>query len=131
VTLRVRKGQPLFIPILSFNRDPAIWGENALEFKSVLCIIFPSLLIYLITIHLRPERWASHPEAASNVPGIWGHMMTFLGGPRACIGYRFSLVEYVPVPSYADNCDSLVIAMFAAYSQNEIHPIHTPPGIRN
>jgi hypothetical protein len=57
-------------------------------------------------------------------------MMTFLGGPRACIGYRFSLVEYAPVLSYTDNLDSLTIPIFAAYLQNEIHPIHTPPGIR-
>ena len=29
------------------------------------------------------------------MPGVWGHLLTFLGGPHACIGYRFSLVEYV------------------------------------
>ncbi|PCH37141.1 hypothetical protein WOLCODRAFT_83766, partial [Wolfiporia cocos MD-104 SS10] len=50
-----------------------IWGEDALEF--------------------RPDRWENIPEAAKRIPGVWGNMMTFLGGPRACIGYRFSLVE--------------------------------------
>ncbi|KAG5642331.1 hypothetical protein DXG03_003006 [Asterophora parasitica] len=40
----------------------------------------------------RPERWEKVPEAVSSIPGVWGHMLTFLGGPRACIGYRFSLV---------------------------------------
>ena len=45
----------------------------------------------------RPERWTANsiPEAAHHIPGVWGNMMTFIGGPRACIGFRFSLVEYV------------------------------------
>ncbi|KAF8061716.1 cytochrome P450 [Lyophyllum atratum] len=72
-TIRVSKGQTLMIPILAMNRDKSIWGEDAMEF--------------------RPERWEKVPEAAAGIPGVWGNMLTFLGGPRACIGYRFSLVE--------------------------------------
>ncbi|KAG2339110.1 cytochrome P450 [Suillus weaverae] len=71
--IKVSKGDPIFIPILAINRSEAIWGTDAQEFN--------------------PDRWASLPEVASQVPGVWGHLMTFLGGPRACIGYRFSLVE--------------------------------------
>ncbi|KAJ7123213.1 cytochrome P450 [Mycena filopes] len=70
-TLKVTKGQTIMIPILAMNRDPAIWGPDAMEFV--------------------PERWES--EINNSLPGVWGHMLTFLGGPRACIGYRFSLVE--------------------------------------
>ena len=29
------------------------------------------------------------------MPGVWGHLLTFLGGPHACIGYRFSITECV------------------------------------
>ncbi|KAJ7441924.1 cytochrome P450 [Mycena galericulata] len=73
-TLRIRKGDVIHIPILPMNRDVEVWGPDAMEFI--------------------PERWESEtPAAASGVPGIWGHMMTFIGGPRSCIGYRFSLVE--------------------------------------
>ena len=43
----------------------------------------------------RPERWESSNEAVNAIPGVWGNMLTFLGGPHACIGYRFALVEYV------------------------------------
>jgi len=71
--IRVRKGQTIFIPILAMNRARDIWGEDSMEF--------------------RPERWKSTPEAASSIPGVWSNMLTFLGGPRSCIGYRFSLVE--------------------------------------
>ncbi|KAG6823047.1 hypothetical protein H0H93_004334, partial [Arthromyces matolae] len=55
------------------NRDKTIWGDDAHEF--------------------RPERWETVPEEANRIPGVWGNVLTFLGGPRACIGYRFSLVE--------------------------------------
>lgn len=51
-------------------------------------------LLISIVLH-RPERWANIPDTVTGIPGIWGNMLTFLGGPRACIGYRFSLVECV------------------------------------
>ncbi|KAJ7289289.1 cytochrome P450 [Mycena rebaudengoi] len=72
-TLRIVKGQALVIPILALNRDRAIWGPDALQF--------------------RPERWESSTPINNSIPGVWGHMLTFLGGARGCIGYRFSLVE--------------------------------------
>ena len=75
------------------NRDKSIWGEDAAEFKLVLFLI--SFFIWLSGFFFssRPERWANIPNAASSVPGVWANLMSFLGGPRACIGYRFSLVE--------------------------------------
>ncbi|KAJ7740499.1 cytochrome P450 [Mycena olivaceomarginata] len=72
-TLRIRKGELLLIPIIALNRDVEIWGQDAMEFV--------------------PERWDAPPPGSSAIPGVWGHMLTFLGGPRSCIGYRFSLVE--------------------------------------
>ncbi|KAI9068653.1 cytochrome P450 [Trametes sanguinea] len=72
-SIRITKGSAVIIPILSLNRSKKLWGEDAREFK--------------------PERWENPPDALSSVPGVWGHMLTFLGGPRACIGYRFSIVE--------------------------------------
>jgi len=71
--IRVKEGDPIFIPILALNRSKALWGEDAFEFK--------------------PERWEAIPEAVQSIPGVWANMMSFLGGPRSCIGYRFSIVE--------------------------------------
>ncbi|KAI0373445.1 cytochrome P450 [Pilatotrama ljubarskyi] len=72
--IKIAKGNKVVVPILAVHRSKAIWGEDALEFK--------------------PERWEHPPEAIADMPGIWGHLLTFIGGPRACIGYRFSLVEF-------------------------------------
>ncbi|KAF8144317.1 cytochrome P450 [Mycena galopus ATCC 62051] len=72
-TLPMRKGEMVFIPIVALNRDVGIWGPDAAEFI--------------------PERWEVPIPGASAVPGIWGHMLTFLAGPRSCIGFRFALTE--------------------------------------
>ncbi|KAJ7116118.1 cytochrome P450 [Mycena crocata] len=70
-TISIPKGTEIFIPMNAMNLDPIIWGPNAREFI--------------------PERWESPIENA--IPGVWGNMMSFIGGPRGCVGYRFSLVE--------------------------------------
>jgi len=71
--IKVSKGTPIFIPILVMHRSKEMWGPDAHEFK--------------------PERWDDLPNAVSNMPGVWSHLLTFLGGPRACIAYRFAIVE--------------------------------------
>ncbi|KAI9059128.1 cytochrome P450 [Trametes sanguinea] len=70
---KIAKGNKVILPILALHRSKEIWGEDVLEFK--------------------PERWEQPPDAIAHVPGIWGHLLAFIGGPRACIGYRFSLIE--------------------------------------
>ncbi|KAJ7123294.1 cytochrome P450 [Mycena crocata] len=72
-SIRVKKGQMITIPILGMNRAKDIWGADADKF--------------------RPERWEVQPPISNSMPGIWGQMLSFLAGPRACIGYRFSLIE--------------------------------------
>ncbi|KAI0316033.1 cytochrome P450 [Amylostereum chailletii] len=69
----VSKGDTIYMPILLMNKSKEIWGEDAHEFK--------------------PERWQNPPEAATSIAGVWSNILTFSGGPRACIGYRFSIIE--------------------------------------
>ena len=71
--INIQKGDAVFIPILAINRFKEIWGEDSMEF--------------------RPERWDTLPETAKDMPGVWGHLMTFIHGNRSCIGYRFALIE--------------------------------------
>ncbi|EJD45579.1 cytochrome P450 [Auricularia subglabra TFB-10046 SS5] len=71
--LKVQKGDGVLIPVRVINRSKAIWGPDAEEF--------------------RPERWESLPTATSSIPGISPHLMTFIGGPRSCIGHRFAVAE--------------------------------------
>ncbi|KAF9463000.1 cytochrome P450 [Collybia nuda] len=79
-TIRVKRGDIISIPIQAINKSKDLWGEDALEF--------------------RPERWATPPASARAIPGLYAHTLTFLngnpsptGGNRACIGWRFALLE--------------------------------------
>ncbi|KAF8600974.1 cytochrome P450 [Ceratobasidium sp. AG-I] len=74
--VEIKKGTTVVVSIRGANRCKETWGEDANEF--------------------RPERWLeSLPSSVmeANTPAIYSSMMTFLGGPRACIGFRFSLLE--------------------------------------
>ncbi|KAH9036024.1 cytochrome P450 [Lactarius deliciosus] len=72
----VPKNTNVFAQIYNLNRDPSIWGADAAEWK--------------------PERWlAPLPQsvADANIQGVYGNTMTFIGGARACIGFKFSQLE--------------------------------------
>ncbi|KAI0270687.1 cytochrome P450 [Gloeopeniophorella convolvens] len=66
----------IYVHIHNLNRDPLIWGPDAAEWK--------------------PERWLSPlPEsvAEAKIQGVYSNTMTFIGGPRSCIGFKFSQLE--------------------------------------
>ncbi|KAI0659771.1 cytochrome P450 [Cubamyces menziesii] len=70
------KGTTVFVGVISANTNTALWGPNAHEWK--------------------PERWlAPLPEAIAEakIPGVYANLMTFWGGSRACIGFKFSQLE--------------------------------------
>ncbi|KAL5482415.1 hypothetical protein ACEPAI_9009 [Sanghuangporus weigelae] len=78
----VRKGTTVYVSIIGANKNKAIWGEDADEWK--------------------PERWLKQlPQNLSDahLPGVYSQMMTFLGGGRACIGFKFSEAELKVVTS--------------------------------
>ncbi|KAJ3527393.1 hypothetical protein NMY22_g9808 [Coprinellus aureogranulatus] len=72
----IAKDTLIFVSLHSCNRDPLIWGSDAEEWK--------------------PERWLAPLPASvadARVPGVYSNLMTFLGGGRSCIGFKFSQLE--------------------------------------
>ncbi|KAL5492757.1 hypothetical protein ACEPAI_4204 [Sanghuangporus weigelae] len=72
----VKNNTNIYILIYGVNRSKKIWGEDAEEWK--------------------PERWLNPlPESVSkaHLPGVYSSMMTFLGGGRTCIGFKFAEME--------------------------------------
>ncbi|RDB25147.1 hypothetical protein Hypma_007406 [Hypsizygus marmoreus] len=72
--LPIPKGQKIITSINGYNRRKDIFGEDAHTFN--------------------PERWLhSGGVKKSASVGVMGNIMTFSGGIRACIGWRFAVVE--------------------------------------
>ncbi|EPT01796.1 hypothetical protein FOMPIDRAFT_1048392 [Fomitopsis schrenkii] len=72
----VAKGSQCLVGFIGSNMSKTMWGEDALEWK--------------------PERWLSTLPTAvteSRIPGVYSNLMTFSGGKRACIGFKFSEME--------------------------------------
>lgn len=70
----IKAGQVIHIPTVAINRLPSVWGDGDA---------------------FRPERWIEKKDIPGPdfLPGTWGHMMTFLMGPRSCLGYRLAVFE--------------------------------------
>ncbi|KAH7332689.1 cytochrome P450 [Rhizoctonia solani] len=72
----IPEGTDLRISLRAANQDKQIWGGDSEEF--------------------RPDRWLEPLPVSvtdSRMPGIFSSTMTFLGGPRACPGMKFSQLE--------------------------------------
>ncbi|KAJ7915759.1 cytochrome P450 [Mycena leptocephala] len=74
-TIKVPKGTLCYIAIGASNHDKQVWGDAALEF--------------------RPERWVNGKadSVTTKLCGVYGNTMTFIGGNRSCIGFKFSQLE--------------------------------------
>ncbi|EKM56480.1 uncharacterized protein PHACADRAFT_253633 [Phanerochaete carnosa HHB-10118-sp] len=76
-SIHVPRGTAIMVGIYSSNRNKAIWGDDACEWK--------------------PERWLEDklPDSVTDakIPGVYSNLMTFIGGGRACIGFKFSQLE--------------------------------------
>ena len=73
--LIVAKDTAVTIPMYYVNRAASIWGKNCKEFN--------------------PERWLVEdglPQSAKEYSG-YNHTLTFLDGPRTCLGKGFALIE--------------------------------------
>ncbi|THH17362.1 hypothetical protein EW146_g3432 [Bondarzewia mesenterica] len=72
----VKAGTMVVIGAAAVNRDPLIWGPDADAW--------------------RPERWLEpmpNSVAEAFLPGVYSNMMTFMGGGRSCIGFKFAETE--------------------------------------
>ncbi|KAI9063759.1 cytochrome P450 [Trametes sanguinea] len=72
----IPKGTNVLVGVRACNRNKALWGEDADEWK--------------------PERWLKPlPKAVedASIPGVYSNLMTFVGGGRSCVGFSFSQLE--------------------------------------
>ncbi|KAI6012725.1 cytochrome P450 [Pisolithus orientalis] len=78
-SISVTCGTQVGISTACINRSVAIWGADAKVF--------------------RPERWLEEggiPKKAQEVQG-YRHLLTFVDGPRTCLGKAFALAEFKTV----------------------------------
>ncbi|KAJ6535340.1 cytochrome P450 [Mycena vulgaris] len=70
----IPKNTILVVSIAGYNRNTDVFGEDAHVFN--------------------PERWLDGRVQTTTSLGVYGNLMTFGSGHRACIGWRFAVYEY-------------------------------------
>ncbi|KAN0098017.1 Cytochrome P450 [Tylopilus felleus] len=79
--ISVAKGSFLSVSVPAINRSTTLWGPDAKEFK--------------------PERWLREDGIPSEAKVVQGHrhLLTFIDGPRTCLGKGFAIAEFKVVLS--------------------------------
>ncbi|KAG9217624.1 hypothetical protein CCMSSC00406_0010165 [Pleurotus cornucopiae] len=71
--LPVSKGQDFSISICGYNRLRSVWGDDAETWN--------------------PQRFLEMSKEKQTMVGVYANLMTFSGGVRGCIGWRFAVIE--------------------------------------
>ncbi|KAK0463413.1 cytochrome P450 [Armillaria novae-zelandiae] len=69
----IPKGQIIVASLYTYNRLPSIWGHDADIWN--------------------PDRFLHPPPTKQTPLGVYANLMTFSAGIRACIGWRFAIME--------------------------------------
>ncbi|KAK0193230.1 cytochrome P450 [Armillaria mellea] len=69
----ISKGQIIFASIYTYNRLPSVWGDDAAEWN--------------------PSRFLEDRGIKRESLGAYANLMTFSGGTRGCLGWRFAVME--------------------------------------
>ena len=76
-SINVARGVGVRVPIGTINKSEEVWGPDAKQFV--------------------PERWLSEEQGltpkAKEIQG-YHHLMTFVDGPRICLGRAFAVMEF-------------------------------------
>ncbi|KAJ6571206.1 cytochrome P450 [Mycena capillaripes] len=69
----VKKGQLVTVAIASYQRLPTRWGDDADRFN--------------------PSRWLDGRTFQGDAVSPYANLLSFNGGPRICLGWRFAILE--------------------------------------
>ncbi|KAG1742259.1 cytochrome P450 [Suillus paluster] len=75
-SISVAKGSEILISVKAINRSFSIWGPDAKTFK--------------------PDRWLAEEGISGKAKEVQGHrhLLSFLDGPRTCLGKDFAIAEF-------------------------------------
>ncbi|WVQ87196.1 hypothetical protein IAS59_000919 [Cryptococcus gattii] len=98
--IHIRKGQLVHVPIEHLHTSEHIWGPTAKKFDPSRFFSSPQSSAFsdkpTLGSHSAATSSARRDAVPSYVPegpGIWPNFMTFIDGPRRCIGYKLAAME--------------------------------------
>lgn len=71
--LLVPAGTTIMVSQMGYNVNKDLWGPDAHEFL--------------------PERWLNMTEKPESSVGVYANLLSFSGGHKSCIGWRFAVIE--------------------------------------